>query len=152
MAYTESEQALVEALAAEVFADHLAGKLDELTEAFAALEQRLAPRLGAEGRTALRRVSTIYRLSACIEKALPVETCERIFDELARIGFTELKEDAMCRFMLARRCLDAGRDEDGRRAIGDVMDRLQRTIDETGSEELTELRDRMSPLVRSLRG
>lgn len=152
MAYTESEQALVEALAAEVFADHLAGALDELTEAFAALEQRLAPRLGPEGRTALRRVSTIYRLSASIEKALPVETCERIFDELATIGFTELKEDAMCRFMLARRCLDAGRDEDGRRAIGDVMDRLERTIDETGSEELTELRDRMLPLVRSLRG
>jgi hypothetical protein len=118
---------------------------------FDALAQRLAPQLSDSGRLTLRRVVAVYRLSANIEKRQPLGEAEAALVHAAGIGFADIKEEAVCRFMLARYSFDCDDPSAGLRALGEIIGRLQGVVDATGNGELANLVQRMKPLADTLR-
>lgn len=147
----DAERALIETEATKVFTDAHAEEPAAIRARFDRLAEALASRLSPDGRHLLARLAAMYCLSAAIDQGRPVPEVELVLDEIETIGFTDLKEEALCRFSFARHCLDQGDRARGAAIVGALLPRIDSARGGADDAEWADLLQRMAPLVGMLR-
>jgi hypothetical protein len=88
---------------------------DDLARLYQNVEDSFLPRVAGNQFLTLetkRRVAEL-RLYSAIDKECAFELCQRLFEELSRLGFTNLEKQSSVYLIYSRYCLELERNEEG---------------------------------------
>jgi hypothetical protein len=108
-------------------------EFDDLAKSYKEVEEAFLPKIAGNEFLALetkRRVAELMLYSA-VEKQLPFELCQELFNNLAQLGFTNLEKKSSVYLIYSRYCLHFKHKNEGTRFLEqlkvELNDELRRT-------------------------
>lgn len=155
-AISESEAELLRALGQElqrIFAQKSEMDFDDVVNAFKAVESSYVANFGGNEFLTLetrRRVAELILYSATA-KRITCEECERLFDDLSRLGFRDLERKSTVSIIYSRYCFQTGRNEQGISLLEPLEVELDDEFRHTGIELYRNLLKTTQDVLNELR-